>query len=95
MRDLATCQGLRTATLQQAFATLAAESVITVRQGRTAVVNGPEGLADPAQPRRVRPGPGHDCARAGCRPHTCHPMTAKTIRNTHSILSGAFATAVR
>ena len=97
VRDLAACQGLRTATLQQAFATLAAESVITVRQGRTAVVSGPAGgdaVASVPRPR-VRPGAGHDCARAGCKPHKCHPMTAKTVRNIHSILSGAFATAVR
>ena len=38
---------------------------------------------------------GHDCKRAGCQPHVCGPMTAKTIRNVHSILSGAFATAKR
>ncbi len=38
---------------------------------------------------------GHDCKRAGCQPHVCRPMTAKTIRNVHSILSGTFATAKR
>ena len=44
---------------------------------------------------RKRPGPGHDCRRAGCRPHVCHPMKASTIRGIHSILSGAFAAAQR
>jgi len=29
------------------------------------------------------------------QPHVCKLMTAKTIRNIHSILSGAFATAKR
>ena len=38
---------------------------------------------------------GHDCKRAGCQRHVCKPMTTKTIRNVHSILSGAFATAKR
>ena len=37
----------------------------------------------------------HDCRRAGCRPHVCHPMKASTIRGIHSILSGAFAAAQR
>jgi len=44
---------------------------------------------------RKRTGPGHDCRRAGCRPHVCHPMKASTIRGIHSILSGAFAAAQR
>jgi len=38
---------------------------------------------------------GHDCRLAGCGPHVCKPLTAKTIRNIHSILSGAFSTAER
>jgi hypothetical protein len=37
----------------------------------------------------------HDCRRAGCKPHVCGPKTAKTIRNIHRILPGAFATAKR
>jgi integrase len=37
----------------------------------------------------------HDCKRAGCQPHVCRPLTAKTIRNIHNILSGAFSTAER
>jgi integrase len=95
VREIAACQSLRTATLQQAFAVLAAESVITVRQGRTAVVTGPaDAVASGSRPH-TRPATGHDCARAGCRQHTCRPMTAKTVRNIHSILSGAFAAAVR
>lgn len=54
------------------------------------------GVPGPA-PRRGghATGPGHDCARAGCKPHRCRPMAPKTIRNIHSILSGAFAAAVR
>jgi hypothetical protein len=44
---------------------------------------------------RRRPGPGHDCQRAGCCPHVCHPIKASTIRGIHSILSGAFAAAQR
>src|SRR5689334_17032863 len=38
---------------------------------------------------------GHDCARAGCQPHRCRPMSPKTIRQIHAILSDAFAAAVR
>ena len=46
--------------------------------------------------RRAKPAdPRHDCARSGCAPHTCRPMSAATIRQIHAILSGAFATAVR
>ena len=93
VRELADRQGLPVATLQHALAALAAEGVITVRQGRRAVV---PGEARHVRPRRLRPNdPGHDCARAGCQQHRCHPMSAMTIRQIHSILSGAFAAAVR
>jgi integrase len=93
VRELAACQGLRTATLQHAYAVLAADGAIAVRQGAAPVVLG----VPAAEPRpRGRPGTGgHDCGRAGCRPHECRPMSAKTVRNIHSILSGAFAAAVR
>ena len=57
-------------------------------RGRRAPSSTPQGA-------RRRPGPGHDCRRAGCRPHVCHPMKASTIRGIHSILSGAFAAAQR
>jgi integrase len=86
-------QDIPVAALQHAVAVLAGEDLILVRQGRTAVVAGDAG------PGR-RSGPAarsrhHDCTRAGCQPHVCKPMTAKTIRNIHSILSGAFAAAKR
>ncbi len=68
-------------------------SLIVVRHGRAAVVAGVPG-GDPRLGRR-RPGPGHDCRLAGCRPHVCHPMKPSTIRGIHSILSGAFAAAQR
>ncbi len=47
--------------------------------------------------RRRRP---HDCAATGCqtlecRPHTCRPLGAATIRQIHWILSGALKRAVR
>ena len=44
---------------------------------------------------RAPRGRDHDCRHAGCKPHVCKPLTAKTIRNIHSILSGAFSTAER
>jgi integrase len=93
VREVSALQEVPVATLQHAVAVLADEDLVVVRQGRTAVVAG-----DAAPDRR--PGPAarsrhHDCERAGCQPHVCKPMTAKTIRNVHSILSGAFATAKR
>jgi integrase len=72
---------------------LAKEEIITVRQGRRAVVAGHAGSTPP---RRNRPrDASHDCAKAGCKPHRCRPMSPKTIRNIHAILSGAFSCAVR
>ena len=70
-----------------------ADGLIIVRHGRAAVVAG-EPSSDPRLSRK-RPGPGHDCRLAGCRPHVCHPMKASTIHGIHSILSGAFAAAQR
>jgi hypothetical protein len=72
---------------------LAADGLLIARHGRAAVIAG-EPSDDPG-PRRTRPGPGHDCRWAGCRPHVCHPMKPSTIRGIHSILSGAFAAAQR
>jgi integrase len=91
VRDLQEWQGIRRTTLQRAFRGLSDEGLIIVRQGRTAVVAGapPEGL------RRWRPGPGHDCKLAGCQRHVCSPMKPGTIRQIHSILSGAFDAAKR
>ncbi|MGH3692506.1 MAG: hypothetical protein ACRDRX_00620 [Pseudonocardiaceae bacterium] len=37
----------------------------------------------------------HDCAKARCAPHVCKPMAASTIRQIHSIISGALSAAVR
>ncbi len=89
--ELNRLQGIRTGTTRQALAELADEGLIIVRHGRTAIVAG-----DPAPcARRWRPGRGHDCSRAGCRPHVCRPMEPNTIRGIHGILSGAFAAAVR
>src|SRR5579859_5058784 len=93
VREMSALQDVPVATLQHALAVLADEGLVVVRQGRTAVVVG-DAVAD----RRSRRAPrdrDHDCERAGCQPHVCKPMTAKTIRNVHSILSGAFATAKR
>jgi hypothetical protein len=72
---------------------LAADGLIIARQGRATTVAG-EPSGDPG-PRRRRPGLGHDCRRAGGRPHVCHPMKPSTIRGIHGILSGAFAAAQR
>lgn len=86
-------QGIGTGVVRKAFESLAADGLILMRQGRATIVAGEPG-SDP-RPVRRRPGPGHDCDLAGCRPHVCHPMKASTIRGIHSILSGAFAAAQR
>jgi Bacterial regulatory proteins, gntR family/Phage integrase, N-terminal SAM-like domain len=93
VRELAAAHGLPVATLRRAVDTLADEGAIVVRQGRRSVVSGEPGEVPS---RRTRPDdPGHDCARAGCVQHRCKPMSAATIRQIHSILSGAFVAAVR
>ena len=91
--ELSTLQGIGTGVIRKALEALAADGLIIVRHGRATVVAG-EPSNDPRLSRR-RPGPGHDCRLAGCRPHVCHPMKASTIRGIHSILSGAFAAAQR
>jgi DNA-binding transcriptional regulator YhcF (GntR family) len=91
--ELSTLQGIGTGIIRHALAALAQDGLIIVQHGRPAVVAG-----DPStgpRPSRRRPGPGHDCHRAGCRPHVCHPMKPSTIRGIHSILSGAFSAAKR
>src|SRR5205823_77271 len=93
VREMSALQDVPVAALQHALAVLADEGLIDVRQGRTAVIAG-EAVTDRRSGRAAR-GRDHDCQRAGCQPHVCKPMTAKTIRNIHSILSGAFATAKR
>src|SRR6516225_7884341 len=93
VRELSALQDVPVATLQHALDVLASEGLVLVRQGRTAIVAGEVG-SDRRSGRAPR-SRDHDCRRAGCRQHVCKPMTAKTIRNIHSILSGAFATAKR
>ena len=93
VREMSALQDVPVATLQHALAVLADEGLLVIRQGRTAVVAGDAG--PDRRPGRALRDRDHDCRRAGCKPHVCRPMTAKTIRNIHTILSGAFATAKR
>ena len=37
----------------------------------------------------------HDCVARRCVPHVCKPMAASTVRQIHSIISGALSAAVR
>lgn len=37
----------------------------------------------------------HDCGAAKCTPHKCRPMAASTVRQIHSVISGALSAAVR
>jgi integrase len=37
----------------------------------------------------------HDCVTAKCRPHTCRPLGASTVRQIHSIISGTLSLAER
>src|SRR5918912_1436805 len=37
----------------------------------------------------------HDCGAAKCTPHQCRPMAASTVRQIHSVISGALSAAVR
>ena len=91
--ELSTRQGIGTGVIRHALQELAGGGLIIVQHGRSAVVAGTPSN-DPGL-GRGRPGPGHDCGLAGCRPHTCRPMKPNTIRGIHSILSGAFAAAQR
>jgi DNA-binding transcriptional regulator YhcF (GntR family) len=86
--ELSALQGIGTGVIRHALEALVAVGLIVLRRGQTAIVAG----STDATPSRVqkRSRPGHDCRRAGCRPHVCHPMKASTIRGIHSILSGAF-----
>ena len=93
VQEMSALQGVRVATLQHALTVLAEEGLVVLRQGRTAVVAG-DVVVDRGAARAAR-GRDHDCKRAGCQPHVCRPLTAKTIRNIHNILSGAFSTAER
>ena len=95
VRDLQAWQGIRRTTLQRAFRELSDEGRIMVRQGRTGVVAGEPAADEQPGVRRWRPGAGHDCKLAGCQRHVCSPMKPGTIRQIHSILSGAFDAAKR
>lgn len=95
VRELQEHQGIRRSTIQRAFRELASEGLIVVRQGRTATVAGEPDEEEAPGIRRWRPGPGHDCGLAGCAPHVCTPMKPSSIRQIHSILSGAFDAAKR
>jgi DNA-binding transcriptional regulator YhcF (GntR family) len=93
VRDLAARHSVPVETLQAAMAALASDGAIEARRGRRSVVCGKPGQVPS---RRVRPDdPDHDCARAGCVQHKCRPMSAESIHQIHSILSGAFDAAVR
>jgi integrase len=37
----------------------------------------------------------HDCVKKKCRAHECNPLAASTVRQIHSIMSGALSAAVR
>ena len=89
VRELAAQHGLPVAALRHAFEELAREGVIAVHHGRRATVSG--GLNPAPLSRPLAGDAGHDCARAGCQPHRCRPMSPRTIRQIHAILSGAFA----
>lgn len=95
VRDLYEHQGIPMATGRRVFAELAEEGLIVVRHGRTATVKGEPEEPNAPGVRRWRPGPGHDCKLAGCRRHECSPLKPSSIRQIHSILSGAFAAAKR
>jgi integrase len=86
-------QGIGTGVIRHALEALTANGLIVARRNQITIVAG----EPPALPRgaRRRPGPGHDCRRAGCQAHVCRPMKPSTIHGIHGILSGAFATAQR
>jgi hypothetical protein len=91
--ELSALQGIGTGVIRHALEALAADGLIRLRRSQTAITAG--NVGNMVLGARKRPGPGHDCRRAGCTPHVCHPMKANTIRGIHSILSGAFAAAQR
>ena len=93
VREMSDLQDVPVATLQHALAVLAEEGLIVIRQGRTAVVAGD--VSFERRLARTPRGRDHDCRSTDCKPHVCKPLAAKTIRNIHSILSGAFSAAER
>jgi DNA-binding transcriptional regulator YhcF (GntR family) len=95
VRELHDLQCIPQASLRAAFSLLADEGLIVVRQGRTAVVAGDAADADVPGRQTVAPWPGARLHAVGVPSHECRPMKAGTIRQVHSILSAAFATAQR
>ena len=91
--ELSALQDIGTGVIRHAMKVLTADGLIVARHGRATIVAGKP--SDDLGLTRWRPGSGHDCRLAGCRPHLCHPMKPNTIRGIHSILSGAFAAAQR
>ena len=92
--DLARLQALKPGTIRHALIALADDGLVDIHHGRTTMVAGEPDEDSPGL-QANRPGPGHDCGLSGCKPHTCKPMAKSTIRNIHSILSGAFDAAQR
>ena len=99
VRELTASQGIKRSTAQHALSVLADEGLIVVQQGRSSIVADPSPSSPSPSPepelRQWRPGPGHDCGLAGCQAHVCTPMKPGSIRQIHSILSGAFDAAQR
>lgn len=95
VRGLAARYGLPIAAVRHAMESLAAEGLVQPRPGRSAIVGGDQGQAGTTERQAARrprkTSSGHDCARSGCRPHTCKPLSPATVRQIHAILSGAFA----
>jgi integrase len=96
-RQLAMRYDLPIAAARRALETLVGEGILRARPGQPAVVSDivSEPMPVPAEPVRRPASPPHDCKRSGCRAHACKPLSPATIRQIHSILSGAFAAAVR
>jgi integrase len=91
--DLAQLQGLKPGTIRHMFIALAEAGLVHIQHGRTTTVIGkPDGDAAVSGRQRLT---RHDCKLSGCKPHVCKPMAKSTIRNIHSILSGAFEAAER
>ena len=93
--DLARLQGLKPGTVRHALIMLARDGLVDIRHGRAATIIGEPGPDDTPGGQRARARLSHDCMPSGCTPHACKPMAKSTIRNIHSILSGAFDAAQR
>ena len=76
--ELSALQGIGTGVVRKAVEALAADGLIIVRHGRASVVAG-EPSNDPRLSHR-RPGPGHDCRLARCRPRASATAAAARPR---------------